>query len=62
MPSPTAFVLVDESTKSDTSRIRGSLTSRHPGAPVSISEEGDPAVIDITAPLRVRLIVCCCQL
>ena len=63
-PSPAAFVLLDEPTKLDTSRIRKSLTARHPGVPVSIPEDRGPvaaivlkcadsvvAVMDIAAPL-----------
>ena len=64
MPSPAAFVLLDEPTKLDTSRICESLTARHPGVPVSIPEDSGlvaaivlkcadyiVALMDIAAPL-----------
>jgi hypothetical protein len=42
MPNPTAFILLDEPTMLDTSRIRDSLAARHPGVPLSIPDS-DPA-------------------
>jgi hypothetical protein len=39
MPSPTAFILLDEPIRFETSRIRESVTARHPDVPVSIPED-----------------------
>jgi hypothetical protein len=43
MPGPTAFVLLDGPIRLDASRIRESLTARHPGVPVSVQNDSDPA-------------------
>ena len=64
MPNPTAFILLDEPTMLDAARIRDSLAAGHPGVPLSMPEDNDPAgaivlncagsvvvVMNITAPL-----------
>src|SRR5262249_50983728 len=48
MANPVAFILLDEPMKVDAARLRDSLTARHPGVTVSVSDDAATAAVVLT--------------